>query len=256
MLKEFIPPLPSTQGATLPESRSTRKHSLLRLQRLSGAECEQSPDSSTEKPQFHAEPYAGTKSAVPENMEKVCVESRPGRSLFQDSFFFCRVKKIGDAPETGCIYVETVVDRDSGVAFAKVYPAKSALNAVDILSSRVLPYFERQRIAINEIHTRKTSEYCGLPPAHPFETFLSSSRIRHQEMDHYSEPYNRLCEQFYRFLLKEFFPLALRKHFQLSLVEMQKELDAFVEAFNAMQMKRGSNTQGGPPPPKNFLVDL
>jgi hypothetical protein len=62
------------------------------------------------------------------------------------------------------------------------------------------------------------------------------------EMDHTGPPYNHLCEQFYRFLLKEFFPMALRKHFQLSLVEMQKELDVFVEAYNAMQMKRAGNT--------------
>jgi hypothetical protein len=38
--------------------------------------------------------------------------------------------------------------------------------------------------------------------------------------------------------VKDFFPLALRKHFQLSLHEMQKDLDAFVDAYNSMQMKR------------------
>ena len=107
-----------------------------------------------------------------------------GHSLFQEMFFFCTVKNVGDIPGAGCIYVETVVDRDSGIAFAKVYSAKNAMNAVDILASRVVPFFERQGIAIKEIHTRKTSEYCGLPPAHPFETFLATSHIQHLPMDH------------------------------------------------------------------------
>jgi hypothetical protein len=156
------------------------------------------------------------------------------RSLFQEWFFFCRVKKIGDAPGAGCIYVETVVDSDSGVAFAKVYPRQSAMNAVDILSSRVVPFFHRLRVAIKEIHTRRTDEYCGLPPKHPYETFLAASHIQHLGMDEAGQPTNYLCLQFYRYLLKDFFPLALRKHFQLSLTEMQKELDDFVDSYNSI----------------------
>jgi hypothetical protein len=167
----------------------------------------------------------------------------PERSLFQELFFFCRVKNVGDISGTENIYVETVVDRDSGVAFAKLYSARSAMNGVDILESRVIPFFERHGIAIKEIHTRRTNEYCGFPPRHPFETFLAAFHIEHLLMDHSSQPYNLLCEQFYHFLLKEFFPPALRKHFQLSLDEMQKDLDSFVDAYNGMQMKRNGNLQ-------------
>ncbi len=237
MLKELVPPSPSTEGPSSPASPSLREYPPLRLQRPASAESERHPDPEAEKLHFLVQPGARAKCTVDENKVRDSAVSPQGRSLFQEWFFFCRVKNIGDVPGTGCIYVETVVDRDSGVAFAKVYPAKSAMNAVDILTSRVLPYFESQGIAISEIHTRKTSEYSGLPTAHPFETFLSTSRIRHLEMDHSSQPYNHLCEQFYRFLLKEFFPLALRRHFQLSLFEMQNELDAFVDTYNAMQLK-------------------
>jgi hypothetical protein len=168
--------------------------------------------------------------------------SDPGHSLFQELFFFCRVKKIGDTPGTECIYVETVVDRDSGVAFAKIYPERNAMNAVDILASRVVPFFQRLGSAIEDVHTRKTNEYCGLPPKHPYETFLATNHIQHLGMELPGEPYNYLCQEFYRFLLKEFFPLALRKNFQLSFHEMQKDLDAFVDAYNTMQMKRRGNS--------------
>ena len=70
-------------------------------------------------------------------------------------------------------------------------------------------------------------------------------------------PYNHLCEQFYRFLLKEFFLSALRKKFQLSLDELQKDLDTFVEAYNALQMKpRNDVKRRQISPIANFPVDL
>jgi hypothetical protein len=160
-----------------------------------------------------------------------------GHSLFQESFFFCNVKNVGDVHGTGCIYVETVVDRDSGCAFAKVFPARNVMNSVDILSSRVIPYFKDLGIAVREIHTRKTPEYCGLVPLHPYETFLTTSHIQHLSTNQLGKPYNYLCVQFYRHLQKTFFQPALRKKFMLTLDELQTDLDAFVEAFNAMQWK-------------------
>src|ERR1700733_13534656 len=171
-------------------------------------------------------------------------------------FFFCTIKKLADLPESGCIYVETVVDRDSGIAFAKVYSAKNAMNAVDLLAGRVVPYFERQGVAIKEIHTRKTSEYCGLPLAHPFETFLATSDIQHFPIDLPGHPHNHLCEQFYSFLLKEFFLPALRKKFKLSLNELQKDLDNFVGAYNALQMRPQIEMKSLSQPSANFPVDL
>lgn len=158
---------------------------------------------------------------------------RFGHTLFQDSFFLCTVKNFGDDPGTGRIYVETVVDRDTGVFFAKVYPAKNASNGVDILAGRVIPFFKNRLQTIKEIHTHKTSEYCGLVPAHPFETFLAVSHIRHAGMERPGNPDNDLCREVFRFLRKEFFPVAFRKTYQLPLGELQNQLDSFVNAFNS-----------------------
>jgi hypothetical protein len=155
-----------------------------------------------------------------------------GRALFQEVFFFCTIKNLGDIPGTGCIYVETVVDRDTGMAFAKVYSAKHPINAVDILTSRVVPFFERHGQTIDEIHTRKTNEYCGLLPVHPYENFLAASHVRHLPKNQPGHPDNHLCEEFYRFLLKEFFLPALRRKFQITLDSLQKDLDIFVQAYN------------------------
>ena len=237
MLNEVIPCLPSTELDCASGSRSAWVYYPQELLRRPDDESGLAPRPPSGRTAFPCSPMRWRKERVGGKEEKEDVASNHGHSLFQEVFFFCTVKNLGDVPGAGCIYVETVVDRDSGIAFAKVYSAKNAMNAVDILASRVVPFFERQGIAIKEIHTRKTSEYCGLLPVHPFETFLATSHIQHLPMDQSSQPYNYLCEQFYRFLLKEFFQPALRRKFQLSLDELQKDLDAFVEAYNAAQMK-------------------
>jgi hypothetical protein len=256
MLNEVIPYLPRTESDCTSNSRSAwvyYPHELLR--RLEG-ESGLRPGRHQEEPYSPVHPCVGRMSKLEEKTENEDLASNHGHSLFQEVFFFCTVKNLGDVPGMGCIYVETVVDRDSGIAFAKVYSAKNAMNAVDILASRVVPFFERHGIAIKEIHTRKTGEYCGLLPVHPFETFLATSHIRHLPMDQSGQPYNYLCEQFYRFLLKEFFQPALRRKFQLSLDEFQKDLDAFIEAYNPAQMNHERDLKEGPHPSANFPVDL
>jgi hypothetical protein len=241
MRDEIIPFLPASKSSSIDRSSSAWVYYPKRFLQHQGAGSEQYRDSFAEQPHIPKHPSTREKSNDEELKENPDVTFDAGHALFQELFFFCRVKNVGDISGTENIYVETVVDRDSGVAFAKLYSARSAMNGLDILESRVIPFFERHGIAIKEIHTRRTNEYCGFPPRHPFETFLAASHIEHLLMDHSSQPYNLLCEQFYHFLLKEFFPPALRKHFQLSLDEMQKDLDSFVDAYNAMQMKRNGN---------------
>ncbi|HTC63111.1 MAG TPA: hypothetical protein VK709_09735 [Candidatus Saccharimonadales bacterium] len=197
-------------------------------------------DSGTQENSTRADPLAGFTRSDEEFEEGKTGRSIGGHSLFQELFFFCNVKNVGDVRGTGCIYVETVVDRDTGCAFAKVYPARNAMNSVDTLSTRVLPYFKKMGIAVKEIHTRKTPEYCGLVPIHPFETFLSSYHIQHLSTNQPGKPYSYLCVQFYRYLQYEFFQPALRMKFMLTLDELQTDLDAFMEAFNAMRWKRVS----------------
>ena len=97
----------------------------------------------------------------------------PGHSLFQESYFFCKIKDVGDAPAAGDVYVETIVDGYSRLAFAKVYSASNAMNAADLLRTRVLPFFKHYGVAIERVFTRKEAAYCGLAPMHPFETILS-----------------------------------------------------------------------------------
>lgn len=256
MLDELIPLSAFAEWTCMLGSRSLWVYSPLRLLRSRGAESEQRVNPVQENPPHAMHSCAGGTSEFGENREEEYAAFNSGHSLFQELFFYTNVKNVGDVPGAGCIYVETVVDRDSGLAFAKLYSAKNAMNAVDILASRVIPFFERQGEAIKEIHTRKTDEYCGLLPLHPFETFLATSHIQHLPMEQPGHPSNSLCERFYQFLLKEFFMPALRRTFQVTLDGLQKDLGAFVAAYNAMQLKHENDMQSGPHPSTNSPVDL
>jgi len=256
MLHEIIPFLPATESASGDGPHSAWVYYPQRLLLGPDAESEPSLDHLPEKPRFPGHPSTEGKCELNETKGNEDAAFHDGHSLFQESFFFCTFRNVGGVPGTGCIYVETVVDRDSSLAFAKVYSAKNAMNALDILASRVAPFFERQGIAIKEIHTRNTSEYCGLLSVHPFESFLTTAHIQHLPMDQPSHPNNFLCEHFYRVLLKEFFLPALRRTFQVSLDDLQKDLDTFVEAHNVAQMKHENGMKSGLRPAANFPVDL
>jgi hypothetical protein len=186
---------------------------------------------------------------VPETRLPFCHECRPGEVnpepqrhedaalyrdhlLFQESFFVCTVKGFGDLPSVRDIYVETVVDANCRLGFAKVYPSKNAMNAVDILQDRVLPFYERYAVTIRRVCTRSTREYCGLAPVHPFETLLSTSHIEHSSLNPSCGMHNQPCEDFYHVLCTEFFTPAIRNNSYNSFGKLQQDLDVFVEKYN------------------------
>jgi hypothetical protein len=179
-----------------------------------------------------------------------------GHALYQEVFFFCTVPNVGDVRGTGCIYVETVVDQNSGCAFAKVYAAKHAMNSADVLFTRVLPFFRRQGFTIRNIHTPRKSEYFGLVPLHPFESLLATSHIEHLSTGSPGAPHNYLCLQFYRFLQKNFFQPILRKKFSFSLEELQKELDAFIDAYNSLRLSHSGLGKSASSAASKFPFDL
>ena len=171
----------------------------------------------------------------------------PGHSLFQESFFFCKIKNVGDDPGAGDIYVETAVDGNSRLAFAKVYSEQNAMNAVDLLKTRVMPFFDTHGVSVERVFTPNKNEYFGLAPVHPFETFLSGSHIQHLGIDRFGQTAASLCEQFFNVLRQDFFSPALRKRFRQSLETLQKDLDSFMETYNSKPTRLGDDPQDRSP---------
>ena len=72
----------------------------------------------------------------------------------------------GTIKGVGRIYQQTFIDTYSRVAMAKLYTEKTAITAADLLSDRVVPFFDEQGIPLVRILTDRGTEYCGKPEPH------------------------------------------------------------------------------------------
>lgn len=96
-----------------------------------------------------------------------------GYLLCQDTFYVGYLKGVGK------LYMQSVIDCATSLAFAKLYTAKDALPAAHILQDRVLPFYNRLNIPVQNILTDNGTEYCGLPD-HPYEMILGIFEIKHR----------------------------------------------------------------------------
>jgi hypothetical protein len=238
-----VPHLPASESNFVEGSRSVWVYYPQGILRRPVSESDVYPSHSAPRRSFPPHDCRGTQSA-PGIVEAA---PYPGHSLFQDSFFFCKFQKIGDAPGLADVYVETVVDGCSGLAFAKVYPGESAGNAADIFETRVAPFFTRHGVPIEQIVTTSAEEYCGIVSVHPFETLLAASHILHVQTELSGRAHSPLCMQFFDVLQHEFFAPALRSRFEHTLETLQQELDHFLIAYNSARPSLAPGMHGRPP---------
>ena len=66
------------------------------------------------------------------------------------------------------------IDTYSKVAFAKLYVSKNAVVASDLLSDKVVPFFEENGLRVQRILTDRGSEYCGNIDRHEYQLFLAN----------------------------------------------------------------------------------
>ena len=74
------------------------------------------------------------------------------------------------------IYRQTFIDTYSKWAAAKLYTAKTAITAADLLNDRVLPFFEQQRLPLLRILTDRGTEFCGRHDEHPYQNGMDAVR--------------------------------------------------------------------------------
>ncbi len=170
------------------------------------------------------------------------VESpRPGYLLCQDTYYVGTIKGVGR------IYLQSVVDAFCSLAFAKLYLSKLPMTAVDLLNDRVLPFYDERGVRIEHLLTDNGREFCGRPVQHPYELFLAIHQIAHRNTKVHAPYTNGFCERFHRTVSDEFFKVAFRKKFYLSLAELQDDLDAWLETYNTARPHHGYRTRGRTP---------
>jgi transposase InsO family protein len=168
----------------------------------------------------------------------------PGYCGAQDTFFVGTFKGVGKVFQ---VYQQTFIDTYAKVTFAKLYDHKTALTAADLLNDRVLPFFEEQGVPLLRILTDRGSEYCGDAAVHPYELYLTVEDIVHTRTKTKSPQTNGICERVQKTILNEFYQRAFRTKVYGSLEELQADLDAYLEHYNAERPHQGRWCYGKTP---------
>ena len=119
----------------------------------------------------------------------------PGYCGAQDTFY------VGTLKGVGRIYQQTFVDTYAKVGFTKLYDAKTAITAADLLNDRVLPFYEDHGIPLCRVLTDRGSKYCGNPERHEYELYLAIEDIDHSRTKTKSPQTNGICERFHKTVL-------------------------------------------------------
>ena len=181
-------------------------------------------------------------TAKQEKEAHVEIESfHPGFLLGQDTFYVGWIKGIGK------IYQQTAIDTYSNVGFAKLYTEKTAVTVADLLNDRVLPFFDEHNIPLLRVLTDRGTEYCGRQENHPFQLFLYLNDIEHTKTKARHPQTNGITERFNQTLLDEFYAVFFRKKYYKSLLEIQEDLDIFLEKYNSERTNQGKYCQGRTP---------
>ena len=165
----------------------------------------------------------------------------PGYLGSQDTFY------VGTLKGVGRIYQQTFVDTYSKWATAKLYAAKTAITAADLLNDRVLPFFEDQGAEVLRILTDRGTEYCGRHDEYPYQLFLAVNDIDHTKTKVKSPQTNGICERFHKTILQEFYQVAFRKKLYGSLEPLQQDLDAWLDSYNEQRTHQGKMCCGRTP---------
>jgi transposase InsO family protein len=165
----------------------------------------------------------------------------PGYLGAQDTYY------VGTLKGVGRIYQQTFIDTYSKVAFAKLYDRKHAITAADMLNDRVLPFYEEHGVPLLRILTDRGSEYCGNRESHEFALYLDLENIDHTRTKVKSPQTNGICERFHQTIKNEFYASAFRRKLYRTMEEIQADVDAWVETYNAERTHSGKYCYGKTP---------
>jgi transposase InsO family protein len=167
--------------------------------------------------------------------------AHPGYLGSQDTFYVGTIKGVGR------IYQQTFVDTYSKVAFAKLYTTKTPITSADLLNDQVLPFFSAQGMGMLRILTDRGTEYCGRAETHDYQLYLAINNIEHTKTQPRSPKTNGICERFHKTILQEFYQITFRRKLYLTIEELQKDLDEWIDYYNQNRTHQGKMCCGRTP---------
>lgn len=165
----------------------------------------------------------------------------PGYLGAQDTYYVGNIKGVGH------IYQQTFIDTYSKIAFVKLYDRKNALVAADMLNDKIVPFFEQNDIRLLRVLTDRGTEYCGNREEHEYQLYLALEDIDHTKTKAKSPQTNGICERFHRTIQEEFYAIAFRKKLYNNLVDLQKDVDSWLNYYNNDRTHTGKYCYGKTP---------
>ena len=135
----------------------------------------------------------------PEYRERHIEAPHTGALVAVDTFFVGVLKGVGK------VYLQTAIDCHSRHAWARLYPNKLPLTAVQLLNNDVLATFEAHRVTVDAVLSDNGREFCGREDRHPYELFLQLEDIDHKRTWVNRPQSNGIVERWHRTLLDEHF---------------------------------------------------
>ena len=174
-----------------------QRHGLLtkheRLLRLEQATAERSLELSDEQIRL-------LERFSPEFRERHIEAPHTGSLVAVDTFFIRVLKGVGK------VYLQTAIDCHSRFAWARLYPNKLPVTAVQLLDHDVLPTFEAHGATIDAVLSDNGREFWGRPDRHPYELFLQLEDIAHKTTKVRRPQSNGIVERLHRTLLGRALP--------------------------------------------------
>lgn len=185
----------------------------------------------------------------PEFRERHIEAPHTGALVAVDTFFVGVLKGVGK------VYLQTAIDCASRYAWARLYPNKLPVTAVQLLNNDVLPIFEQHGAVVEAVLSDNGREFCGREDQHPYELFLQLEGIAHKRTRVSRPQSNGIVERLHRTLLDEHFRVEGRKTWFETIEEMQVVLDAYLIGYNTKRPHQGRGMNGRTPI-KAFVQDI
>jgi transposase InsO family protein len=215
-----------------------QRHGLLtkheRLLRLEKATAERKLSLSDEK-------VRALERFSPEFRERHIDAPHTGALVAVDTFFVGVLKGVGK------VYLQSAIDCHSRYAWARLYPNKLPVTAVQLMNNDVLATFESQGGRVEAVLSDNGREFCGREDRHPYELFLQLEEIEHRRTRVKRPQSNGIAERLHRTLLDERFRVEARRAWFETIAEMQGALDAWLVGYNTKRPHRGRGVNGRTP---------
>jgi len=177
----------------------------------------------------------------PEFRERHIEAPHTGALVAVDTFFVGTLKAVGK------VYLQTAIDCHSRFAWARLYPNKLPMTAVQLMNNDVLATFEEHGTKIAAVLSDNGREFCGREDRHPYELFLQLEEIEHRRTRVKRPQSNGIVERLHRTLLDEHFRVEGRRTWFETIEEMQACLDLFLQSYNRERPHQGRGMRGRTP---------